>query len=622
MLIERVQIDDGFLKGLDVGFTAGLNVLIGARGTGKTSLIELIRFALGAPSFTEEARRRGHQQALSVLQDGRVNVLLRDGDDRFLVSRSARDEAPRTPRPLPLVTILAQSEIEAVGAQSNGRLQLIDRLRSGHHQSDRRGSSLASEIRSITEELSTIRGELRLITDRISDMRTVHDELREAQAQQENLLRSIAASTKDQKRIADLQRHVGLLAARRDVYQRTHSTLETFLQSLRSLTNLLPELEEWPSAAGHEDTLADLRFRRFQIEVTMKSAVGLTERALEELATLQRSNTDERLSADEQARKSRRALDELQAGAGAMARKVEELTERAAQHEALQGLLSERESRVSSLLKLRRQRFSELESVRSARFNSRRGVADRLNSELMPKIRTELLESGATERYANAVITSLRGSGLHYNALAPIIAESMSPLELTEAIEGDDAEAITDATDISYNRAQNVISYLHERSLNDIIAAPIEDAVELSLLDGTDYKSSSMLSIGQRCTVVLPLLLSGHGELLIVDQPEDHLDNAFISDTLVQRLRKRKLNDQYILASHNANIPVLGDAERVIRLDSDGRRGFISHEGQLNHPDTVTAIITVMEGGVAAFQQRAAFYTEYIDIPDEHRTSY
>ena len=95
MLIERIQIEDGFLDGLDVQFADGLNVVIGARGTGKTSLIELIRFALGASAFTEDAARRGHQQALSVLQGGQVTLVIREGQDRFVVNRGSRDEAPR-----------------------------------------------------------------------------------------------------------------------------------------------------------------------------------------------------------------------------------------------------------------------------------------------------------------------------------------------------------------------------------------------------------------------------------------------------------------------------------------------------------------------------------------------
>ena len=128
-------------------------------------------------------------------------------------------------------------------------------------------------------------------------------------------------------------------------------------------------------------------------------------------------------------------------------------------------------------------------------------------------------------------------------------------------MESNGVQAITEAVEITTERAMNVIAYLESCNLSDVIAAPVDDAVELSLLDGVDYKESDNLSIGQRCTVVLPVLLSGHGELLIIDQPEDHLDNAFITDTLVERLRERQPGDQFILASHNANIPVLGEAE-------------------------------------------------------------
>ena len=67
MLIERVQIEEGFLDGLDVSFKRGLNVVIGERGTGKTSLIELIRFCLMAEGYTPESAKRSRDHALSIL---------------------------------------------------------------------------------------------------------------------------------------------------------------------------------------------------------------------------------------------------------------------------------------------------------------------------------------------------------------------------------------------------------------------------------------------------------------------------------------------------------------------------------------------------------------------------
>ena len=144
--------------------------------------------------------------------------------------------------------------------------------------------------------------------------------------------------------------------------------------------------------------------------------------------------------------------------------------------------------------------------------------------------------------------------------------------------------------------------------------APLEDSVDFALLDGQGYKVTSNLSMGQRCTVVLPMLLAEEREAIVLDQPEDHLDNAFIVETLVSAIRERSVGGQVIVATHNANIPVLGDARQVIVLASDGRRGFVTSADPLDAETSVEAITTLMEGGRAAFERRAEFYDEH---PDE-----
>ena len=609
MLIEQVQIEDGFLDSLDVQFASGLNVLIGARGTGKTSLIELIRFALGAPAFTEDAARRGNQQALSVLQGGQVTVLLSDGQDRFVVTRGARDEAPRSTHPIPPVTVLAQSEIEAVGAQTNGRLQLIDRFRPNRGETDQRRSRLTSTLRSLTAEIGGVRDEHRSINEQILGMQTVRGERIVAVEQQQDLLKSIEATAKDREELEKLQTHAAVLAVRSAAYERTTATLNSFRWELLRIADGLRGIEAWPDSAGANDLLKGVRRRSSEAARALRTTIGIVESADTEVQKLSEQNSADRMMTDERARASRRALDELQAGAGALTRKVEILTEREAQLGALEDFANDRVARVAELQSSRRKVFEELEEMQAERFKARVQIANKLKDELGPEIKTDVIESGMTNGYASLIAAALRGSGLHYNTLAPLLAAHMSPLELVEAVESNGFQAITEAVvEITVERAMNVISYLQSRSLTDLIAAPVDDAVELSLLDGVDYKESDNLSIGQRCTVVLPILLSGHGELLIIDQPEDHLDNAFITETLVERLRERKEGDQFILASHNANIPVLGEADLVVRLGSDGRRGFVEHAGQLDVPATVRAITSVMEGGVEAFERRAMFY--------------
>jgi hypothetical protein len=73
----------------------------------------------------------------------------------------------------------------------------------------------------------------------------------------------------------------------------------------------------------------------------------------------------------------------------------------------------------------------------------------------------------------------------------------------------------------------------------------------------------------------------------------------------------RASEGQVIVSTHNANIPVLGNAARVTQLGSDGRRGFALVNTTLADDDAVSAITSVMEGGRQAFQKRAQFYDQH-----------
>jgi recombinational DNA repair ATPase RecF len=69
MILRRLQVEEGFLDGVDISFAPGLNVIIGPRGAGKTSVIELVRYALGVRGYTDEADRTALEHARSVLRN-------------------------------------------------------------------------------------------------------------------------------------------------------------------------------------------------------------------------------------------------------------------------------------------------------------------------------------------------------------------------------------------------------------------------------------------------------------------------------------------------------------------------------------------------------------------------
>jgi ABC-type cobalamin/Fe3+-siderophores transport system ATPase subunit len=188
----------------------------------------------------------------------------------------------------------------------------------------------------------------------------------------------------------------------------------------------------------------------------------------------------------------------------------------------------------------------------------------------------------------------------------------MSPREFVEAVELGDVSALTSLAALTEDRATRVIANSDKPALERVLTARIDDYVEITLLDESVPKPTQALSTGQRCTAVLPILLLHDERVLVLDQPEDHLDNAYVVQTLVKSIRERAADSQTIVATHNANIPVLGDASRVILLGSDGKHGFKRLSAPLTAPDVVSAISQVMEGGAEAFKLRAEFYAEHL----------
>ncbi len=115
---------------------------------------------------------------------------------------------------------------------------------------------------------------------------------------------------------------------------------------------------------------------------------------------------------------------------------------------------------------------------------------------------------------------------------------------------------------------------------------------------------------------MLLLLLLKSEAPLVVDQPEDDLDNRFISEGVVPILRREKRRRQFILSSHNANLPVLGDAELILGLSASGEatasngkaRVAEEHMGSIDTAPVRDLVEEILEGGKTAFEVRRSKY--------------
>ncbi|OAT36005.1 DNA repair ATPase [Hafnia paralvei ATCC 29927] len=132
------------------------------------------------------------------------------------------------------------------------------------------------------------------------------------------------------------------------------------------------------------------------------------------------------------------------------------------------------------------------------------------------------------------------------------------------------------------------------------------DSLEIrySLKNGESFKPVEQGSPGQKTAALLAFILSYGNEPLVLDQPEDDLDNHLIYDLIVTQLREIKQRRQVLVVTHNANIVVNGDAENVIALDIRSGQTRIVTQGGLQEPSIRDEICRVMEGGREAFNQR------------------
>lgn len=136
-----------------------------------------------------------------------------------------------------------------------------------------------------------------------------------------------------------------------------------------------------------------------------------------------------------------------------------------------------------------------------------------------------------------------------------------------------------------------------------------EDIPVIRVLRGGAFVPLDDLSVGERCSAILSIALLDRSKPLVIDQPEDDLDHEFITNSVVRSLTSVKQGRQIIAATHNPNIPVLGDAEMVFKVSrrAGEDRCTVDAQGGLERPN-VTAQVQMLEGGPETFKRRGDRY--------------
>lgn len=241
-------------------------------------------------------------------------------------------------------------------------------------------------------------------------------------------------------------------------------------------------------------------------------------------------------------------------------------------------------------------RLTELDNLWLEEYNILNKEVDRIN-ETESKISIEIDFKGRRDKLTDKMKQVFRGSGIRETAYQEIESNYKDFIQIyKDWSKLDDILNGNQLVDFKRRFTEN---------LEDLLTFKVENKIVI-LYNG---KSLDKHSLGQRASaLILFLLAQKENDVLIIDQPEDDLDNQTIYDEVIKELKKIKGNMQFIFATHNANIPVLGDSEKVISCSYDEKKITV-HSGTIDNHQTQRFIVDIMEGGDEAFNRRKNIYS-------------
>jgi hypothetical protein len=253
--------------------------------------------------------------------------------------------------------------------------------------------------------------------------------------------------------------------------------------------------------------------------------------------------------------------------------------------------------------------------------NERRDLertASMVTTKLGNRVRVRVTHQSPREELREVVRAALSAANSGGQKYAPILdallsKDALSLTGLAQACRSHDTDGLRQDYGLSPGQAEQLAGIGPAACMRlEELELPSSTDLELNVAEESAsepvWRSLNSLSVGQRATAVLRLLLLDSPVPLLIDQPEDDLDNRFIADDIVPIIKEQKKQRQFLFATHNANVPVLGDADLIVGLAYEHNHIHISSSGALETPPVHQLVEKILEGGKEAFARRRAKY--------------
>lgn len=595
--IESISFQGGKFDGQTIMFSRELNTLIGIRGSGKSSILEAVRYVLGLTAQMDKdykeslvknvfgsggkatlnvIDKHGKHYSVSRILGERINVLDETGNDLNINPISLFDG----------VQYFGQKDLSSSADHENG---LLEKLISG------RIGQPSNLDNCVNELIKTV--------ECLLDVSKIPQQMTEVTTQQTELEHKL--SIFEEKGVADKLKKQSGYATDTAKLDAVKNRIDTILRDIRtafSKNSVVSSALDGYSSDFNKDIFGDVSIVLSSIDAQL-AQIGSCIVEIEK----QRSGMDDLISrlkeridslADEFAEIKREIKDDT-LDVDSFVKMTAELQKTKEKLKQLSEEASSKSKIEASFTKATRERNEAL----LATYNAYKAETERINQN-QTELKIEITFKGDREGFKAQLKNDFKGTGISdikYQAICDSFTDYAAIIEDWIVCDGSKLKGIV--TPGEYVKLEDKLRGQYEELLN----RQVENKVDI-------YYHGKLLrqhSIGQRASaLILFILTQDDNDIIFIDQPEDDLDNKVIYDEVITAIAQKKPYMQFIFATHNANIPVLGDSERVLVVEFQESRIDVA-QGNIDLDSTHKQIVDIMEGGKEAFDKRQLIYTSW-----------
>lgn len=599
--LNAVRFEGGLFDGNRVAFSPHLNCLIGIRGSGKSSILESIRYALDIP-FGQKSQDKEYKKDLlpHVLKSGGKIVV--EATDRhgtvYEVSRIWGHEpgvfvdGELKPGIAIKETVIAkplyfgQKDLSAAG-EGFGQ-DLVEKL-------------VGEKLKPVRQKISDKEDLLKTTVDNLLSLSG--DEAQKYEDEEE--LKNIKFRLEQFKKHGVQDKLSKQVEFGKDIAF-CDKVDEFVLQWHSNIDEASRQAEEDITALGkhaskhNADFFVNYQNKLDELSKTVVDAKTLASKIdgiKKELTVLRKNLDDSKTSQKEEFSEIKRKLVKALEAQGVTSIQPDDFLNLTTKKSELETSIAELKKKTSKIKTKETDLLKAIEQLNSAWHEEFKLISTELGAinSAQESLQVEAEFKGDKKNFAKIMEKTFRGHSIrkeYYKALSgkyPDFSEIYKKLD----------EAASETKNKAELFKEQFLVHLY-----DLLKYQVPNSYNVTY-HGKPLKSHSL---GQRASAMMLFILSQkENDLLLIDQPEDDLDNQTIYEEVVKLLRATKSDQQFIFATHNANFPVLGDTELITSCHASDDKITVE-TGSIDSKACQKKIVSIMEGGPEAFNRRKTIY--------------